>query len=196
MPRSGSPSLLNPVGWPQGRCAIYPEVYTAISVAGYTRDVRNQKEGGKMSGLKKFLLRGNVVDLAVAVVIGAAFGTVVQALVKDLITPIIAAFGGVPDFSAWYFTVNGSVFLIGDFINALLAFLIIAAVVYYFVVLPVQGLMDRHKGEPPVAPVATRDCPYCLSKVPLAASRCAYCTSELPASIPEASIGTPVQPAS
>ncbi len=131
-----------------------------------------------MGGFKKFLLRGNVVDLAVAVVIGAAFGTVVQALVKDIITPIIGAFGGVPDFSAWFFTVNGSKFLIGDFINALLGFLIIAAVVYYFVVLPVQKLMDRYHPEPP-APVTTKDCPYCLSKIPVSASKCAFCTSEV-----------------
>src|SRR5512137_2268912 len=111
----------------------------------------------RVSGFQRFILRGNVVDLAVAVVIGAAFGTVVQALVKDLITPIIAAFGGVPDFSGWYFTINNSKFLIGDFINALLAFLVIAFVVYYFVVLPVEKLMDRYKGEPPVAPVTTRE---------------------------------------
>ena len=148
-----------------------------------------------MGGFKKFLLRGNVVDLAVAVVIGAAFGAVVQALVKDIVTPIIGAFGGVPDFSAWFFTINGSKFLIGDFINALLGFVIIAAVVYYFVVLPVQRLMDRYKGEPPVAPVTTRECPYCLSKVPLAATKCAFCTSELPAAVMEmpTASGTPVK---
>src|SRR6202521_155269 len=96
-----------------------------------------------MSGFRKFLLRGNVVDLAIAVVIGAAFGTVVQALVKDLITPVLGAFGGVPDFSALFFSVNGSKFLIGDFINALLSFIVIAVVVYYFVVLPVGHLMAR-----------------------------------------------------
>ena len=138
-----------------------------------------------MSGFKKFLLRGNVVDLAVAVVIGAAFGTVVQALVKDIVTPIIGAFGGVPDFSTWSFTVNGSKFLIGDFINALLGFLVIAAVVYYFVILPVQKMMDRYKGEPPAEPATTKDCPYCLSKVPLAATKCAFCTSELSAAAME-----------
>ncbi len=148
-----------------------------------------------MGGFKKFLLRGNVVDLAVAVVIGAAFGTVVQALVKDIITPIIGAFGGMPDFSAWAFTINGSKFLIGDFINALLGFLIIAAVVYYFVVLPVQKLMDRHKGEPPIAPVATRECPFCLSKVPLSATKCAFCTSELPAAAMDMAPGTTTRPA-
>src|ERR687884_2021333 len=98
-----------------------------------------------MGGFKTFLLRGNVVDLAVAVVVGAAFGSVVQALVKDLITPLIGAFGGVPDFSALSFTINGSRFLIGDFINNLISFLLIALVVYYFVVVPVQQLMDRFK---------------------------------------------------
>jgi len=132
-----------------------------------------------MGGFQKFLLRGNVVDLAVAVVIGAAFGAMVQALVKDIITPIIAAFGGQPDFSAWYFTINGSRFLIGDFINSVVAFLILAAIVYFLVVLPVEKLMERYKGEPPIVPVTTRDCPYCLSKIPSAATRCAFCTSEV-----------------
>jgi large conductance mechanosensitive channel len=129
-----------------------------------------------MQGFRKFILRGNVVDLAVAVVIGAAFGTVVQALVKDLITPLIGAFGGVPDFSALYFTVNGSKFLIGDFINALLSFLVIAAVVYYFVVLPVSKLIER--ASPPAA-ITTRECPLCLSKIPLKARRCAFCTADV-----------------
>jgi large conductance mechanosensitive channel len=133
-----------------------------------------------VSGFRRFILRGNVVDLAVAVVIGAAFGAVVQALVKDIITPIIGAFGGVPDFSAWFFTVNGSKFLIGDFINVLVSFLVISFVVYYFIVVPVQKLMDRYKGEAPVAPVATRECPYCLSEIPVAASKCAFCTSDVP----------------
>src|SRR4051795_6800167 len=102
-----------------------------------------------MSGFKKFLLRGNVVDLAVAVVIGAAFGAVVQALVKSFITPLIGAFGGVPDFSALAFTINGSRFAVGEFINALVSFLIIAAVVYYMVVVPVEKLMERYKSEEP-----------------------------------------------
>lgn len=132
-----------------------------------------------MGGFKKFLLRGNVVDLAIAVVIGAAFGAVVQALVKDIITPIIGIFGGLPDFSAWFFTINGSKFLIGDFINVVLAFVILALIIYYLVVLPVQSLMDRYKGEPPAAPVTTKDCPYCLSKIPVAATKCAYCTSDV-----------------
>jgi large conductance mechanosensitive channel len=129
-----------------------------------------------MQGFRKFILRGNVVDLAVAVVIGAAFGTVVQALVKDLITPLIGAFGGVPDFSALFFTVNGSKFLIGDFINALLSFLVIAAVVYYFVVLPVSKLIERAS---PSAAITTRECPLCLSKIPLKARRCAFCTADV-----------------
>src|SRR4051795_8804358 len=98
-----------------------------------------------MSGFKNFLLRGNVVDLAVAVVIGAAFGAVVTALVKDIITPIIGMFGGVPDFSTWAITVNGSKFMIGDFINALLAFIVLAAVIYFMVVMPAQRFMDRSK---------------------------------------------------
>jgi large conductance mechanosensitive channel len=133
-----------------------------------------------MSGFQKFLLRGNVVDLAVAVVIGGAFGAVVTAFVKDIVTPIIGAFGGLPDFSAWFFTVNGSKFLIGDFLNALLSFVVIAFVVYYFVVVPVQRLMDRFKPEElPPAPAATRECPECLSKIPAAARRCAFCTAEV-----------------
>lgn len=131
-----------------------------------------------MSGFKKFLLRGNVVDLAVAVVIGAAFGAVVSALVKDLITPIISLFGGLPDFSSWSFSVRGTKFMIGDFINALLAFLVIAAVVYFAVVLPLQKLMDRSKPQTPPEP-ETRECPECLSKIPKAAHRCAFCTSDL-----------------
>jgi large conductance mechanosensitive channel len=138
-----------------------------------------------MTGFRKFLLRGNVVDLAVAVVIGAAFGSVVQALVKDLLTPLIGAFGGVPDFSALFFTVNNSRFLIGDFINALVSFLFIAAVVYYFVVLPVGKLMDRFAPEPP-KPAPTRECPFCLSKIPKAASRCAFCTSDVTDAVDDA----------
>lgn len=133
-----------------------------------------------MSGFKKFVLRGNVVDLAVAVVIGAAFGAVVSAFVKDLITPIISLFGGLPDFSSWSFTVRGTKFMIGDFINALLAFLVIAAVVYFAVVLPLQKLVDRSKPQTPPEP-ETRECPQCLSKIPKAAHRCAFCTSDLDA---------------
>ena len=131
-----------------------------------------------MKGFREFILRGNVVDLAIAVVIGAAFGNIVSALVKDLMTPLIAAIGGQPDFSAITFTINNSKFMIGDFFNSLIGFVIIAIVVYFFVVLPVNHLMARFK--PTVtAPDTTRDCPFCTSKVSKAATRCPYCTSEL-----------------
>ena len=100
--------------------------------------------GKELGCFKKFILRGNVVDLAVGIVIGAAFTGVVQALVKDIITPLIGMFGGIPDFSSWAITVNGSRFLIGDFINTLLSFLILAGVVYFLVVMPVTRLMDKY----------------------------------------------------
>src|SRR5437763_295937 len=131
-----------------------------------------------LGGFRKFILRGNVVDLAVAVVIGAAFTAVVTAFVRDFVTPLIGALGGQPDFASVVFTANNSQFRVGDFINALLSFLIVALVVYYFVVAPTNALMDRFKPEPPPAP--TRECPECLSKVPVKARRCAFCTSELP----------------
>jgi large conductance mechanosensitive channel len=130
-----------------------------------------------MKGFRAFILRGSVVDLAVAVVIGAAFGTVVAALVADLITPLIGAFGGESDFSALSFTVNDSKFRYGHFINALLAFVIIAAVVYFFVVKPVALLMERLKPEKEIG--AQRECPECLSDIPVAARRCAFCTAEV-----------------
>ncbi|HEY7801346.1 MAG TPA: large conductance mechanosensitive channel protein MscL [Dehalococcoidia bacterium] len=129
---------------------------------------------------RDFILRGNVVDLAVAVVIGAAFGAVVTSLVSDLITPLIAAIGGKPDFSALHFTINNSTFRYGAFINALIAFLVIAAVVFFFVVLPVNKLMEKYLTKTPTEPV-TRACPFCLSDIPIAASRCAFCTSEVAA---------------
>src|SRR5579883_2351912 len=122
-----------------------------------------------MKGFKQFMMRGNVIDLAVAVMMGAAFGAVVTALVKDLITPLIAAIGGQPDFSALKFTINSSTFLYGDFINALISFIIIAAVVYFLVVIPVNRLMSLRKSDEPAGPL-TRDCPYCLSKIPAAAT--------------------------
>jgi large conductance mechanosensitive channel len=133
--------------------------------------------GRQLGGFQKFLLRGNVVDLAVGVVIGLAFTTVVTAFVKDVLTPFIGIFGGVPDFSQLSFTVNNSRFLIGDFINALLTLLIIALVLYFFVIAPMNALVDRVRD----APVVTRECPECLSKVPVAAKRCSFCTSPLPA---------------
>jgi large conductance mechanosensitive channel len=132
-----------------------------------------------MKGFKQFLLRGNVIDLAVAVVMGAAFGAVVAALVKDLITPIIAAVVGKPDFSALAFEVNGSKFLVGEFINAVVSFLLIGTAVYFFVVLPVNTIVARaRRGEAPPDPT-TKKCPECLSEVPIAARRCAFCTSPL-----------------
>ena len=130
-------------------------------------------------GFREFVLRGNVVDMAVGVVIGAAFGAIVTAFVKDLLTPLIAALVGKPDFSAYTFEVNGSKFLYGDFINAVIAFLLVAAAVYYFVVLPVNALMARmHKQEAP-APPATKTCPECKSTIPADARKCAYCTSQV-----------------
>ncbi len=130
-----------------------------------------------MKGFKQFLLRGNVVDLAVAVVIGAAFGAVVSAFVKDLLTPLIAALVGKPDFSAFFFDVNGSRFLYGDFINAALAFLLVSAAVYFFVVLPINTLIQRYRKAPAPADPTTKKCPECLSEIPIAARRCAHCTS-------------------
>src|ERR1700758_423000 len=127
-----------------------------------------------MKGFKQFLLRGNVVDMAVGIVIGAAFGTVVNGLVKDLLTPFIAALVKQPDFSAFTFTINGSKFLYGEFINALLSFLIIASAVYFFVVLPMNALLARMRKEPPADPT-TKKCPECLSEIPIAARRCAFC---------------------
>jgi len=125
-----------------------------------------------LRGFKAFLLRGNVVDLAVAVVIGAAFTAVVAAFVKDLVTPLIAALFGKPDL---YFTINNSKFLYGDFINAMVAFVIVAAVIYYFVVLPINALIERsHRHEKPADPT-TKKCPECLSEIPIEAKRCAFC---------------------
>jgi len=132
-----------------------------------------------LKGFKQFLLRGNVIDLAVAVVIGGAFGAVVTALVKDLLTPLIAAVVGKPDFSAIKFTVNGSIFLIGDFINGVVSFVMIAAAIYFFVVVPVNSIMARaRRGQAPPDPT-TKQCPECLSTIPIQARRCAFCTSLL-----------------
>ena len=132
-----------------------------------------------MKGFKQFLLRGNVVELAVAVVMGAAFTAVVTALVKDLLTPLIAAVFGAPDFSAIAVTVNGSKLMVGDFVNALIAFLLMSVAVYFFVVLPVNAFTARmRRGEVPPDPT-TKKCPECLSEVAIAAKRCAFCTSAL-----------------
>ena len=131
-----------------------------------------------MKDFKQFLLRGNVVDLAVAIVIGVAFAALVNALVGDLITPIIAAIIGEPDFSSLTFTINQSTFKYGDFLNALIAFVSIAAAVFFFVVKPVNGLMGRRKTELPPDPL-TRECPECMSSIPSGARRCAFCTAEV-----------------
>ena len=133
-----------------------------------------------LTGFKQFIMRGNMLDLAVGVVLGAAFGGMITALVKDLLTPLIAALGGQPDFSALAFTIHGSRFLIGDFINAVVSFLLIAAAVYFFVVVPMNALVARvRRGAAPPDPT-TQPCPECLSVVPLRARRCAFCTSPLP----------------
>ena len=130
-------------------------------------------------GFKAFLLRGNVVELAIAVVIGVAFGAVITAFVKDLVTPLIAALGGKPDFSTLYFTINKSKFLYGDFINVLIAFVIIAAVIYFFVVVPYTAMVERSRKEPPADPT-TKKCTECLSEIPKDARRCAFCSSPQP----------------
>ncbi|GAC1436768.1 MAG: large conductance mechanosensitive channel protein MscL [Terriglobales bacterium] len=134
-----------------------------------------------LSGFKQFILRGNVVDLAVGVVIGTAFGTVVAAFTKDLLMPLIAALVGKPDFSAVTFTVHGSVFLIGDFINALISFLLIAAAVYFFVITPLNALVKRMRKAPAPADPTTKKCPECLSEIPIDARRCANCTQPVAA---------------
>ena len=128
-----------------------------------------------LKDFKTFLLRGNVVDLAVGVVIGAAFGTVVAALVADFLTPLIAAIVKVPDFSHMMFVLNGSKFMYGHFINALISFVLVAAAVFFFVVKPMNLLVARSRREPPPDPT-TKKCPECLSEIPLAARRCAHCT--------------------
>jgi large conductance mechanosensitive channel len=138
-----------------------------------------------VQGFRKFILRGNVLDLAVAVIIGVAFEAVVTALVKDLITPLIAALGGQPDFASLYFTVNKSKFAYGDFINALIAFLIVAAVVYFMIVSPVSKLLTRLQKK---QEATERTCPECLSEVPILATRCMYCTTTLTPPTPAAPV--------
>jgi large conductance mechanosensitive channel len=133
---------------------------------------------GLLTEFKTFVLRGNVVDLAVGIVIGVAFAAVVQALVRDLLTPLIAAIVGKPDFSALRFTVNGSVFHYGDFLNALLSFILIAAAVFFLVIKPVN-LLTSHFSHRETPEPSTRRCPFCLMDIPLKARRCAFCTTEL-----------------
>jgi large conductance mechanosensitive channel len=129
-----------------------------------------------LDGFKKFILRGNVVDMAVGVVIGAAFGGVVTELTKAFLTPLIALLVGKPDYSNLKFTVAGTVFPIGEFINACISFFLIAGAVYFFVVVPVNALIARmHKGDKPLDPT-TKKCPECLSEIPIEARRCSHCT--------------------
>ncbi len=129
-----------------------------------------------LRGFQQFVLRGNVVDLAVGIVIGAGFTAVINALVKDLLTPFIAAIIKEPNFSSLAFTLNGSQFMYGEFINALVSFIITAAFIYFFVIAPLNTLINRiHSGAPAPDPT-TKKCPECLSDIPLAAKRCAQCT--------------------
>jgi large conductance mechanosensitive channel len=132
-----------------------------------------------LSGFKQFILRGNVVDMAVGVVIGAAFATVVSAFTKDLLTPLIAALVGKPDFSYLGFTIRSTHFPVGDFINAAISFLLVAAAVYFFVVTPVNLLVARMRKAPAPADPTTKKCPECLSEIPIDARRCAHCTQQL-----------------
>lgn len=127
-----------------------------------------------LKGFKQFILRGNVVDLAVGVVIGAAFNNVVNALVKDFLTPLIGAIAKLPDFSSWKFAINGSVFQIGDLVNNIISFLLVAAAIYFFVVTPINKLIARSRKEEPADPT-TKKCSECLSEIPLEARRCSHC---------------------
>ncbi len=147
-------------------------------MATATARVRAASRPAMLRDFQQFLLRGNVVDLAVGIVIGVAFAAVVTAFVSDLITPLIAAIFGSHDFSALTFTINGSTFAYGHFLNALLSFVTIAAAVFFFVVRPVNALMARRRTEPPVDET-TRKCPECLSEIPREARRCAFCTAEV-----------------
>ena len=131
-----------------------------------------------LKDFKAFILRGNVLDLAVAVVIGVAFTAVITALVTDLITPLVAAIFGSHDFSSLTFTVNNSMFRYGAFLNALLAFVLVAAALFFFVVVPANALVQRARREPTPDPT-TKKCPECLSEIPIEARRCAFCTTQL-----------------
>jgi large conductance mechanosensitive channel len=140
---------------------------------------RSSRGGGAMlQEFKQFILRGNVLDLAVALIIAVAFVAVVNSLVEDIITPIIAAIGGQPDFSRLTFEINDSVFRYGEFLNAVISFLIIAAIVFFLVVKPMNALLTRMRTEPSPE---TRNCPECQSEVHVNARRCPFCTSQIPA---------------
>jgi large conductance mechanosensitive channel len=134
-----------------------------------------------LRGFRQFILRGNVVDMAVGVVIGAAFATVVSAFTKDLLTPFLAALVGKPDFSYIGFTIRGTPFPVGDFINAAISFLLVAAAVYFFVVVPVNALVSRMRKAPAPADPTTKKCPECMSEIPIDARRCAHCAQPVAA---------------
>jgi large conductance mechanosensitive channel len=135
-----------------------------------------------ISEFKEFVMRGSVVDLAIAVVIGAAFGAVIVALVQDIIMPLLGAFGGKPTFDQYYWTINNSNILVGSFLTAVVSFLIIAAIIFFLVIKPLNALLALRKKREPAAPT-TRECPYCLSEIPIKATRCAHCTAEVPATV-------------
>jgi large conductance mechanosensitive channel len=128
-----------------------------------------------LKGFRDFILRGNVMDLAIAFIMGAAFNAIVTSLVKDVLTQLIAAVVGKQDFSALVINVNGTPVMIGNFLNATISFLIVAFVVYFFMVLPINSLMAKFKGPAPEVPPATKACPECLSDIPVAAKRCSHC---------------------
>lgn len=132
-----------------------------------------------MRGFKQFLLRGNVLDLAVGVVIGVAFGAVITSFVKNLLTPLIAAVVGKPDFSAYSFEINGSKLLYGEFVNTVISFLLVATAVYFFLVLPMNKLVERSRKSAVPADPTTKKCPECLSEIPIDARRCAHCTTAI-----------------
>ncbi|HEY5162113.1 MAG TPA: large conductance mechanosensitive channel protein MscL [Terriglobales bacterium] len=132
-----------------------------------------------MKGFKQFLLRGNVLDLAVGVVIGVAFGAVITSFVKNLLTPLIAALVGKPDFSAYSFEINGSKLLYGEFVNTVISFLLVATAVYFFLVLPMNKLVERSRRSAVPADPTTKKCPECLSEIPIEARRCAHCTTAI-----------------
>jgi large conductance mechanosensitive channel len=132
-----------------------------------------------LTGFKQFILRGNVVDLSVGVMIGAAFSGVVNALVKDIMTPFISAIFRAPNFSGLFFTINDSKFMYGDFLNALVSFVIVAVSVYFFVVLPINTLIAKTRRQPQSIDPTTKKCSECLSEIPIAATRCAHCTTKI-----------------
>ena len=159
---------------------LWAGVLLATGAGDYASKEERTRGMGLLNDFKAFIMRGNVVDLAVAVVIGAAFKSIVDALVADFITPLLAAVAGKSDFSSLTFEINGSIFRYGDFFNQVLSFVIIAAVIFFLVITPLNALMARAKKEPPVDPTV-RKCPECTSEINLAARRCPFCTAQIAA---------------